>query len=55
MKYRRITIPTGTLYLPLALSPIERRPAMPLIPIILWVGVPVVLLGGGYMIVQMLH
>jgi hypothetical protein len=26
--------------------------SMPLLPIILWVGVPVVLIGGGYWIVQ---
>jgi len=28
---------------------------MPLLPIILWVGVPVVLLGGGYWIVHTMH
>jgi hypothetical protein len=29
--------------------------SMPLLPIILWVGVPVVLLGGGYWIIQTMH
>jgi len=28
---------------------------MPLIPIILWVGVPIALLGGGYMVMHMMH
>jgi hypothetical protein len=28
---------------------------MPLIPIILWVGMPVVLLGGGYWIIHTMH
>jgi hypothetical protein len=34
-------------------KPEEER--MPLLPIILWVGVPVVLLGGGYWIVHTMH
>jgi len=28
---------------------------MPLIPIVLWVGLPVILLGGGYLIVTHMH
>ena len=34
---------------------VPRRAVMPFLPIILWVGVPVVLLGGGYMLVHMVH
>jgi hypothetical protein len=32
-----------------------KETAMPLIPVILWVGVPVILLGGGYMLVHVMH
>ena len=34
---------------------VPKETAMPLIPVILWVGVPVILLGGGYMLVHAMY
>jgi len=48
----------GTAIVPKSLSHILEKPEeeqMPLLPIILWVGVPVILLGGGYWIIQTVH